>query len=316
MNPVPVFIPPLATLLAKAELSANRALTATEVEAIRDQAVCLMKSADERDLLTEARGFRDVDAADWWADWHRLRVQLTGRGYRPKIVLCVPGDDAMADTALQHTTDQHLECELSSNHPRMARAFRIANATLSEEELEEISEHTRVAYVLSPNFNADDAEAMARRLLETGAFLLEHGGLGIKQESSGVAHPRATWLTIAASARNGSRSALLSAYVNFNVQREDEFSTCGMHLLGRPDLIVAKSQLPEGFAVEPLFRAFAAYVMEECGPAKTLRSGDTFRAEPQSPCWRLLWEPCTSYAEDDFSFNCFGRYRFLPADSP
>src|SRR5215471_17005449 len=80
---VPVFIPPLAFTLREAERQQGRALTAEDAEQIREQATCMMMPPSEAKRLAASRGFRDVDPEDVWADWHRLKVQVTGHGYLP-----------------------------------------------------------------------------------------------------------------------------------------------------------------------------------------------------------------------------------------
>ena len=84
---VPVFMPPLATVLAAAERQAGRALSEQEVVAIRDRSVAMMMKPADAERMSESRGFRDVDPEDCWADWHRLGVEHTGNGYLPKLVL-------------------------------------------------------------------------------------------------------------------------------------------------------------------------------------------------------------------------------------
>lgn len=39
-------------------------------------------------------------------------------------------------------------------------------------------------------------------------------------------------------------------------------------------------------------------------------SGHTFRLSETSPRFRLIWEECDGYDEDDYFFNTFGRWRF------
>jgi hypothetical protein len=81
-----------------------------------------------------------------------------------------------------------------------------------------------------------------------------------------------------------------------------------MHLLGKPDLIVANGMMPVMEAIE-LFNTFAMYLLAEC-PDGGFASGHTFSASKTSPQFRLVWEQCTDYEEDEFFFNPFGRWRF------
>jgi hypothetical protein len=93
---IPVFVPPLANVLAFAEKQKGSPLTATEVAATRDKGVCIMMRPVEAARMDESRGFVDVNPENCWADWHRLRPQLV-TGYLPKIILCIPGDETLRE---------------------------------------------------------------------------------------------------------------------------------------------------------------------------------------------------------------------------
>ena len=58
---VPVFIPPLAAMLARAEELKGGPLSETEVERIRDKAPCITMKAEDAAKMTESRGYRDVN---------------------------------------------------------------------------------------------------------------------------------------------------------------------------------------------------------------------------------------------------------------
>jgi len=89
-----------------------------------------------------------------------------------------------------------------------------------------------------------------------------------------------------------------------------------MHTLGAADLIVSPAILqlagnigsPTAAAID-LFRTFALYLLAECGPGKFV-SGHTFSTSRDAPRYRVVWEPCTRYAQDNLFFNPFGRWRF------
>jgi hypothetical protein len=62
-------------------------------------------------------------------------------------------------------------------------------------------------------------------------------------------------------------------------------------------------------AAARLFETFALYLLMEC-PVGKFASGHTFGVASGAPRYRLAWEPCNSYPEDDYFFNPFGRWRF------
>ena len=324
-EPIPVFIPPLALVLAHAERAQGRALGATEVEALRDQASCVMMHRTDAEALRGERGFRDVEPEDCWADWQRLRVQLTGQGYLPKIVLCAVGGNAFAERATALLEAAGVEHEVRGPDPRMVVAFEASAMGLAPSfgsaDRARVAGHRRVVYALSPNFVAGDALATSARFLELGTRLLDAcGGDGLKCESSGIAHGRDRWLELGAQLRERpddlGLAALVRAFVQFPIGEDDVYWSCGMHLLGRPDMIAAPEVLGSGAGVQEiaaLFDAFAHYLVCECGEHRHFASGATFRLSAEDPRLRVTWEPCTGYDEDEFFFNPFGRWRFAPA---
>lgn len=319
---IPVFFPPLAACLARAEAVKGSPLTETEVVRIRDRAVCMMMSADRAQRMSESRGYRDVDPENCWADWHRLRVQLTGNGYLPRIVLCVPGSAEFPKQCGPLLEAEAVEHEWQGRAPRMAGAFTASacpyNPSLTEEDFAGVDRHEKVLYVLSPNFTAQDAPAVSRSFLRLGGRLLGAGGLGLKCESSGIAHGRERWLELARAAEGEEwQAALFRAYVQLPLQDGGDYYTCGLHLMGLPDLIVADDLLRQAVGNEKhpsraaidLFVTFGLYLLVECPPGG-FGSGHTFSADAESSRFRVRWEPCTGYEEDDFFFNPFGRWRF------
>lgn len=323
-NLVPVFVPPLAMWLARAEAVKGSRLTETEVVRVRDGAVCMMMAPAEAAKLAESRGYRDVEPEDCWADWHRLRVQVTGNGYLPKVVLCVLGKDDLQSQCEPILEREGIEHEWSEHDGRMERAFRASacryDPSLTDKDLTRVGRHVKVLYVSSKNFTAQEGPAMSRSFLLLGRRLLKAGGLALKYESSGIAHGRSRWLELAREAEGDNFwPTLFRAYVQLPIQQGDDYYTCGLHLLGQPDLIVSATLLREAhgpkdpaWAAVDLFRAFALYLLAECPPSR-FASGHTFSLGAESPRFRVVWEECTGYDEDDFFFNPFGRWRFTEA---
>jgi hypothetical protein len=144
----------------------------------------------------------------------------------------------------------------------------------------------------------------------------------MKCDSSGIAHGREHWVQLSRDAARSDGSppfwyALLRAFVQWPIQSESDLFTCGMHLLGHPDLIVSEDVLRPlvqseemlGSVAVDLFGAFAMYVLAECAPGE-FSAGSTFSAAVDAPRFRLNWEACTGYEEDEYFFNPFGRWRF------
>lgn len=319
---VPVFIPPLANILALAERTKGSPLTKAEVDAVRDKSSCIMMESADAQSMVKSRGFLDVNPENCWADWHRLRAQMTG-GYLPRIVLCVPGDDEFRRRCEPICAAAGIQHEWRGHDPKMVKSFKVSSMTwpcFSDEDFAWIERHTAVLYVLSKNFTAGEAADVAKAFLKIGRQLLEAGGIGIKCDSSGVSHSRARWEQIEEKMRGTDLErwgALFRAYVALPIAFETDIYSCGMHLLGAPDLIVSKSVISRGImpgendigAAVRLFRIFAIYLLGEC-PVGAFGSGHTFSVDAQAPRFRLIWEPCKDYEQDSYFFNPFGRWRF------
>jgi hypothetical protein len=317
---VPVFMPPLALSLASAEQKKGSRLTESEVLRLRDKSPCIMMQQADAAKLIETRGFRDVEPENCWADWHRLRVELTGDGFLPKLVVCVLGDADLPKTC--GPILEGVEHEWQGPDPWMKAAFNACQQrverSLAESDWQAIAEHQQVLYILSGNYSSGQAPKTCQKFLDLARRLLEAGATAVKCESSGVAHGKSRWIELAQEVQQGNPlTSLFRAFVQYPIRSDEgDLFTCGMHLLGYPDLIFAESlsrqTAPEtdpGNAAVDLFLGFALYLIAECGEGK-FHSGHTFSLDADSPRYRLIWEACSGYEEDDFFFNPFGRWRF------
>jgi hypothetical protein len=328
---IPTFIPPLAELLAHAERAKGTWLTEAEIRQIRDKGACMMLPRNEVRKLAEARGYEDVQPENCLADWSRLRVQMTGKGYLPKLILCIPGDDDFRSRSEPLLQQSGVEYEFREHDERMLRAFEVSRSqlqpSLTDADFAAIGRHTSVLYVLSENYTAQQSAAVCARILHLGHQLLDAGGIAIKCESSGVAHSSGQWRKFDENVRwnlaqpSGGAGdpwvTLFTAYVQAPIGSEDDFYSCGMHLLGQPDMIVSHALMREAMDEQPtpahvdlaLFRGFAIYVLSELH-GRWFTAGHTFSLTAEAKRFRMLWEPCTGYDEDEFFFNPYGRWRF------
>ena len=72
---IPVFIPPLATILAQHEREKGAPLTEAEVLAIREKAMVMMMRRSAAEQMAQKRGYRDIDPQMCWQEWQQLRQQ-------------------------------------------------------------------------------------------------------------------------------------------------------------------------------------------------------------------------------------------------
>lgn len=206
--------------------------------------------------------------------------------------------------------------------PRMRRAFEYsmdrAHPTMTEADWADIERHDSVAYLLSPPIEPGSALRVAARMLALTAAVLRSGGTAAKGESSGIAHGREHWLALAGRVGSGPSEfdlavALQEAWVRRPISDGDLLYTCGMHLLGEPD-IEFEVDPAAGDDVLAWLEVFALYLLTE---RPSIRDGETFRPAEDLPRRRLQARPCTRYEEDDFFFNPHGYWRLLrPDDRP
>jgi len=259
-----------------------------------------------------------------------MRVPLTGCGYLPKLILCLPGGDdfqAQCESVLQKAGVEH---EFRGLDTRIVSAFEAAmcrvRPSLDARDLEALGRHSTVLYIISRNFTPQQSATVSRDFLRLGRQLLEAGGIAVKCESSGVAHSAAFWKELTGRAETGASglvptpdywSAIYAAYVKLPIQSANDFYSCGMHLLGQPDMIVSCTLMNEALAdgESPTYRAidlfdgFSALLLSEYGE-KGFISGHRFRLKGESRLYQVTWEPCEGYDEDEFFFNPYGRWRF------
>lgn len=317
---VPVFTPPLALMLARAEELKGEPLTESQVLKVRDAAPCVLMERADAERTREERGFRDVNPEDCWADWHRARVDVIGRGFRPKLVLCLVGPKAFEKKARALMLACEVEHEFRGPDARMREAFEHsrwgASPDLLASELDAIEKHACVLYLVGPNYPSPAALETVVPLFALAAELVALGATGLKCESSGLAHGLHNWRLLLdaiadASDPHARWGALFDALVQHPLVDAADAYTCGMHLLGKPDLIAAEDALPLQELVR-LFRSFGVYQLAECAPG-AFASGHTFGTSADAPKIRATWEPCRGYDEDDLFFNPYGRWRLARA---
>ena len=75
-----LFVPSLAAMLTRAEQLKGQPLTRDEVLRVRDNGPVLVSDAAPARAVEEGRGYADLDPADPWPGWQRLRARSAGEG--------------------------------------------------------------------------------------------------------------------------------------------------------------------------------------------------------------------------------------------
>jgi hypothetical protein len=83
-------IPPLLVALIDREKEKGAPLTQREVEALRDQARCLVLPPSVARALQAQRGYADIDRDNCWEDWCARRERLSFRCSRACVLELPP----------------------------------------------------------------------------------------------------------------------------------------------------------------------------------------------------------------------------------
>lgn len=233
----------------------------------------------------------------------------------PETVLCIPGPWKDRSALLERVvrsdsgylfagrllmdmqTRQSFDLQHEPRDDRMASAFLSAGRHWAgTEEMALIQQHESVAYLIGEGGSAENAES----LMLAARALLEAGGLGVKVESSGIAHSPDAWRSLC---EDRHLFSAFSAYVLF-ITGEEVYS-CGMHNLGLKDAVVANHGTDE--SVE-LLRVFTRYLFTE---SPTIRAGQTFSAAAGAPRFRIEDDPGIDYGENSLFANPYGTWRLV-----
>lgn len=236
----------------------------------------------------------------------RTIIGIPGRWKdRSEIVTSIAGNSGgyiiAGEILLNTVTNKHFVLEIYEYDERLARAFQAAGrGRFSEADLIAINEHTYCLYVICQGGSFDTAAQM----LQVGEALLRCGGMAVKVESSGIAHPPEIWRSLS---KSTDPYTALEAYV-ITVGENNQYYSCGMHNLGLRDCVLM-ADISSKEAVE-LIRAFIYFLAVD---KPKIKSGETFSVAVDAPRYRMVTEPCTEFAQDDPFHNPFGVWKLTPA---
>ncbi len=226
---------------------------------------------------------------------------------KPRHVLCFLGpwkslsvvEDVVGEFGQGFSVDR--DYSAAEPDPRMEKAFAASadrvNPTFAAEDRARVKRHAAVAYVLSPPIEKAQALAVSTAALSLVARLIaKAGAAAVKSESAGIAHGLGHWRRLA------EERALRQAWVRRPIQDGDTLYSCGMHLLGLPDIECAG-----GFGEMEAVRWIDALADSAIGGAQA--PAQRFSVDGKAPAKRLQPVPCERYAEDDFFFNPYGYLR-------
>ena len=234
----------------------------------------------------------------------------------PEVVLCIPGpwasnsalrDEIAAsgtgyslDGSVLRDLDTGFTCELALQRadPDLADDFAKAGPHWARTEaMADIADHETVAYLIGPGGSREAADAMMR----AGAALIDAGGLGVKVDSTGIAHAPAYWIDMCEQLDQLTAHRALVVYV----AGQDVYS-CGMHNFGLPEAITSADNKTEA---ADMLRFFTRYLLEN---APKLADGHTFSVSEGKQVYRVEQVPAIDYGPGSLFNNPYGAWRLSP----
>lgn len=239
---------------------------------------------------------------------------------KPRHVLCFLGKDesllhppkAVARTIADFNFEIDRTYSQAKPDPHMERSFgvcwdRVFPKAWSAADEAAVINHKSVLYVRSPPVEQQKAPACSAAALLIVDEMFDAGAIAAKGESAGIAHGVARWRSLADQARKGSMTsqglrmtpavtkACRLAFAKRPLAGDRYCETVGYHLVGLPEIYVAKSRGNEWSAV--MLMEEIANAMAERGIDATLRDRKLALSREQD------------YAEGDFKFNPYGIVR-------
>lgn len=224
----------------------------------------------------------------------------------PRHIICALGNWTSFDElapVVAASPGFTIDREFSRLEPdsRMPQAFLACEdrvvRSMTDSDRRSVQNHRAVAYVLSPPLDRGRAREESREALLLIGRLFDAGATAVKGESSGIAHGKERWQALAARVAEGSKegrgAALQGAWVRRPISDAGVLYSCGLHLLGGPDVEVG----PDVGVVEAIAAIDAVALHLILGRALV---GD------EGPRRVIAESPCARYAPDDFMFNPYG----------
>ena len=165
----------------------------------------------------------------------------------------------------------HVPLDYEPHTPEMEEAFRSAGqGKISDETLQAINQHKGVAYLHFPL----EFITQRDRIKMFTTLLRDCGGIGIKNESSGIAHEWDRWFELIDSEN------LFDAYCAciVLVADEDVYYSCGMHHFGLPEV-----QISRDYEIQEAAKFINDFNLYQLIEEPKINAGHTFSLSPDGP---------------------------------
>ena len=232
---------------------------------------------------------------------------------KPEIILCVPGPWGDRTKLLEEiivrtegefmfaggilacpSAKDHVPLEYEPHTPEMEDAFRYAGqGKISDETLQAVSQHKGVAYLHFPL----EFIAQRDRMKMFTTLLRDCGGIGIKNESSGVAHEWDRWFELIES------EDLFDSYCAciVLVADDDVYYSCGMHHFGLPEV-----QISRNYDIQEAAKFINDFNLYQLIEEPNINAGHTFSLTSDGPKFRIGHVADNRHDQEDLFYNSAG----------
>ena len=227
-----------------------------------------------------------------------MTVRIPGRWSSPAdLVEGLPPGFAVDEIGLKDPNGQTFEMFPIAPDDQFPGVFEGALRRPAEDaELEAVRGYS-VAIVVQ---GGAGSLAACRQTARAAAAVVGAGGAGVFLDNSGLAFGGADWLAMAA---DGKAEAMSFACVSI-VQDDRDALTLGMHLLGRPDLVITAG--PDAAALAEATPLLCEDDADAAPGQKVFAAGRT---------WRLAAAEPAEFPADSPMHNPWGRVRLENAES-
>lgn len=228
------------------------------------------------------------------------------------IILCIPGiwesqSEFITSVAeksegwlaagfvmMKTATNNNVRFEFQERDPNVSEAFLYAGPHWKDSlEMSLIRNHKSIVYLICDGGSIENCFAA----MEAADALLKSGGLGVKIETTGIAHSPKLWHEITTSKPLNGLHYAFAIYLT-----GEQVYSCGMQNFGIPDAIVKND--PNENCTE-LLRIFTWYLLSE---SPDIREGNTFSIAADAPVYKIFRHEGIEYGEDSLFSNHFGTW--------
>ncbi len=190
-----------------------------------------------------------------------------------------------------------IECNPVPKDDQFAMVFRQScRRPATPQELAIVDDYSVNVCLCGPGGSLD----AARTMMQAGAAVLQAGAGGVFIDNCGLSHGASAWIDMSETADADSLSFAFVAIVRGRM----EVWTMGMHILGKPDLVMSRADadVDQETIIETL-----RYV---CAGERPIDDGHIL-ADEHGPRYQIRTAPADQFKSDSPMHNPFGRLKLI-----